>query len=368
MGVSGILSNSLLHPKQTLNDPKQHWRWVWIASFSLAVNVYVYYLHPQVALHDQRSLESDVPIPSWPAYIIGGFLVGVGTRIGNGCTTGHGICGIARFSPRSFVATCTFTGMSILTQFVTSPLRKWASLTSFLRTSTPPYSHPWASALFTTAVCMAAIARPIPVAQTHEQQKEHAIAHSKSFGAALSGVLFALGLSISGMTKTSKIHDFLCLSGFANNTYDPTLMTVMASGIFASWLSYQMLSGWSVFQHKKALVDSPVCLPKGSAFSVPTNTVIDRKLVLGAAIFGTGWGLTGTLVVVFCRMCCCLFVCLLGLIVLFCLLVVGICPGPGLYAAAAGVVSALVAWIPSFLAGSYAGTSLTEYLGKKKLL
>ncbi len=50
------------------------------------------------------------------------------------------------------------------------------------------------------------------------------------------------------------------------------------------------------------------------------------------------------------------------------LIPLGICPGPGLYAAAAGVVSALVAWMPSFLLGSHLGIDFADYLGKKKLL
>jgi uncharacterized membrane protein YedE/YeeE len=44
----------------------------------------------------------------WPALIIAGLLVGVGTRYGSGCTSGHGVCGISRFSPRSIVATVCF--------------------------------------------------------------------------------------------------------------------------------------------------------------------------------------------------------------------------------------------------------------------
>ncbi len=50
---------------------------------------------------------------SIPLLIIGGLLVGVGTKIGNGCTSGHGVCGISRFSLRSIIATITFiiTGM-----------------------------------------------------------------------------------------------------------------------------------------------------------------------------------------------------------------------------------------------------------------
>lgn len=51
------------------------------------------------------------------AWIIGGLLVGVGTRMGNGCTSGHGVCGIPRLSPRSIVATLTFmaTGFMMAT-------------------------------------------------------------------------------------------------------------------------------------------------------------------------------------------------------------------------------------------------------------
>ena len=50
--------------------------------------------------------------------ILGGFLVGYGTRIGSGCTSGHGICGIARLSKRSIVATCIFMATSVVTVFV----------------------------------------------------------------------------------------------------------------------------------------------------------------------------------------------------------------------------------------------------------
>jgi uncharacterized membrane protein YedE/YeeE len=48
----------------------------------------------------------------------GGLLVGVGTVLGSGCTSGHGICGLARLSPRSLAATCTFMGVALLTVFI----------------------------------------------------------------------------------------------------------------------------------------------------------------------------------------------------------------------------------------------------------
>ena len=55
----------------------------------------------------------------WPAMLAAGLLVGFGTRMGAGCTSGHGVCGIARFSKRSIVATCVFMGSAALTVFVT---------------------------------------------------------------------------------------------------------------------------------------------------------------------------------------------------------------------------------------------------------
>ena len=52
---------------------------------------------------------------SLPLIIIGGILVGFGTKIGSGCTSGHGICGISRFSIRSIVATITFIILAMIT-------------------------------------------------------------------------------------------------------------------------------------------------------------------------------------------------------------------------------------------------------------
>ena len=59
---------------------------------------------------------------STPLLIAGGLLVGFGTRLGNGCTSGHGVCGIARLSPRSISATLTFLSVGFFTVFV---MRHW---------------------------------------------------------------------------------------------------------------------------------------------------------------------------------------------------------------------------------------------------
>jgi uncharacterized membrane protein YedE/YeeE len=55
---------------------------------------------------------------SAPLLIMGGLLVGFGTRLGNGCTSGHGVCGLARLSPRAMAATATFMGAGIATVFL----------------------------------------------------------------------------------------------------------------------------------------------------------------------------------------------------------------------------------------------------------
>jgi uncharacterized membrane protein YedE/YeeE len=60
-----------------------------------------------------------IGMPSWPILLVGGLLVGFGTRLGNGCTSGHGVCGLGRGSPRSLFATLTFMATAIVTVLLT---------------------------------------------------------------------------------------------------------------------------------------------------------------------------------------------------------------------------------------------------------
>jgi uncharacterized membrane protein YedE/YeeE len=57
---------------------------------------------------------------SWPVLVVAGLLVGFGTRLGSGCTSGHGVCGVSRLSQRSIVATASFMASGIATVFVIS--------------------------------------------------------------------------------------------------------------------------------------------------------------------------------------------------------------------------------------------------------
>lgn len=101
-GISGIFS-SLLKPKRV-----EMWQVLFIAG--LIVSPLLYRLVKPLPVLDIST--------SIPLLIAAGLLVGFGTRLGSGCTSGHGICGNARLSPRSMAATVTFMLFGALTVYV----------------------------------------------------------------------------------------------------------------------------------------------------------------------------------------------------------------------------------------------------------
>ncbi|MBS2018872.1 MAG: hypothetical protein JST00_38750 [Deltaproteobacteria bacterium] len=110
---------------------------------------------------------------------------------------------------------------------------------------------------------------------------------------ALSGVLFGVGLAISGMTRPEKVIGFLDVFG----KWDASLAFVMGGAVAVHFFAHRLVRGRS----------SPLF---DTVFHLPTRTSIDKRLLAGATIFGVGWGLGG------------------------------FCPGPGLVSAAGG------AWLP----------------------
>jgi len=121
--------------------------------------------------------------------------------------------------------------------------------------------------------------------------------------ALLSGLIFGLGLILGGMTDPGKVKGFLDVAG----SWDPSLALVMggaiAVGVFAFDAAKRRSRSWS-----------------GDRMDIPTNRVIDARLIVGGVLFGTGWGLAG------------------------------FCPGPALVAMSAGLGSAAV-FVIAMLAG-----------------
>lgn len=100
-GISGILWQGV---KEGLND--QAWRIMFLFGLVLGPLMLI-----TLGSHEIPKVND----MGWPMVVLSGVLVGLGTRMGSGCTSGHGICGIARFSKRSIVATLVFMAVGILT-------------------------------------------------------------------------------------------------------------------------------------------------------------------------------------------------------------------------------------------------------------
>ena len=92
----------------------------------------------------------------------------------------------------------------------------------------------------------------------------------------LAGMLFGLGLIISEMVNPKRVQGFLDVGGH----WDPTLLFVMAGALLVTSLGYRV-----ILSRSKPFFED--------AFFVPTNRIIDCRLILGAALFGAGWGLSG---------------------------------------------------------------------------
>ena len=126
----------------------------------------------------------------------------------------------------------------------------------------------------------------------------------------LAGLLFGLGLVVSGMADPAKVLNFLDLFG----SWDPSLAFVLAGATGTTLVGYRLV----LARHRPLLAPS---------FQLPTATRIDVRLLTGAAIFGVGWGLAG------------------------------LCPGPAITSLALGAPGTL-AFVPAMLVGIAAARAL----------
>ena len=103
-GISGILSGI----SGTIGGTERYWRLAFI--IGLICGAAIYFL--AAGRHAVQLPDGNLTL------IVAGLLVGFGTRLGSGCTSGHGVCGLARLSPRSLAATATFMLFGMLTVFL----------------------------------------------------------------------------------------------------------------------------------------------------------------------------------------------------------------------------------------------------------
>ena len=124
----------------------------------------------------------------------------------------------------------------------------------------------------------------------------------------LAGLVFGLGLVVSGMANPAKVLNFLDLAG----SWDPSLAFVMGGAVMVTFIGYRL--AWRR--------EAPLLMDR---FDVPSAAAIDPRLVAGAAIFGVGWGIGG------------------------------FCPGPALTSITLAAPGTLV-FVPAMLAGLWIGT------------
>jgi len=105
-GVSGMVAASI---RPATPGPERAWRLAFLAGLVIG---------PLAVMAVLRvPLIQPSPAP-WPTLLIAGLAVGIGTGLANGCTSGHGVCGLSRLSPRSIVATAVFMASGVLTASV----------------------------------------------------------------------------------------------------------------------------------------------------------------------------------------------------------------------------------------------------------
>lgn len=128
------------------------------------------------------------------------------------------------------------------------------------------------------------------------------------------GLVFGLGLILSGMSNPAKVTGFLDLAG----NWDPSLAFVMGGAVLVAFVAFRLAK-----QRTQAFF--------GDALKLPTASQIDRRLVAGSLLFGAGWGLAG------------------------------FCPGPALVSVGAGYTQAII-----FVAAMLAGMLVFELLNRRK--
>ena len=268
LGISGYLKSVV-----TGREVTAAYRWLFLAGL-VAGGLTLHSFFPAAL----ETLPIKEQVDGWLnlRLLAGGLLVGLGTALGNGCTSGHGICGNARLSVRSFVATLTFMFFGAVATAVAGTASLYNVPAGFV-----PLAEPSSSLLTLSKATLAAstlLLTGIIDLGDRIRQNEYVSGFIYHVSSLAIGYLFALGLGASGMLRPSKISGFLAV--FAGSI-DISLIFVMAGSLLVAIPGFQFAS-----RH----LTSPVCARE---YNLSANKNIDLKLIAGAALFGVGWGLAG---------------------------------------------------------------------------
>lgn len=229
---------------------------------------------------------------------------------------------------------------AVLTQQATTPLPE--NSFEFLRTNDPD-NNPiamWSKVAATLVFILVLLACVAPSFHNVTLEGFSNNSRLKLAPAAVVGMLFASGLYLSRMVYPTVVLGFLNVALMPLGQWDATLAFVMGGGLLISVTAYQMVDGYTFeFLKKCCSRRSPLTKPlalqqaegSGNLFCIPTSQIIDCDLVLGAVMFGLGWGISG------------------------------LCPGPALFLASIGVSWVMVCYWPAFYLGSFFATKVKEF-------
>ncbi|EDU48650.1 transporter component [Pyrenophora tritici-repentis] len=219
-------------------------------------------------------------------------LIGWGTKMSNGCTSGHMLCGLSRLSGRSVVAVASFFPTAIITHHLAHPDLFTSACLGNVPCYTPVYPTPEAIVslcLLAASSIFAAQTVPNIIAQMTDsnmtkymkEPPDEPYAAARITTQFFSGFLFALGLHISQMSHPAKVASFLSFPVLER--WDPSLALVIVFGVLPNLIENRIKG----FDHPPLFADK---------FALPTKTIrdIDVRFLMGAMAFGVGWGLTGT--------------------------------------------------------------------------
>lgn len=203
---------------------------------------------------------------------------------GNGCTSGHGICGNARLSRRSMTATVVFMIMGVLvaTAFETNRALDIDGSPATARIVWPTRDQLLSAgiAVVLSIVLLVGTHRSVAHAVRRLSSSRTMLIVCELFSEVLVGFIFGVGLTVSGMMDPAKVSGFLT----ARKSWDPSLAFVMGGALAVTVPGYRWMT-------RTAEGLSPAC---GMKFNAPGQGIVDVKLLVGAAVFGAGWGLAGS--------------------------------------------------------------------------
>ncbi|CAK75460.1 unnamed protein product (macronuclear) [Paramecium tetraurelia] len=254
-GISGIYYGVI-----TFNWSEFYWKLSVLCSIVFATGL-MYQVYGDERIMESSSLAfNEIPqITSLSTTLAGisGLLIGIGSKLCNGCTTSHGFCGLARISLRSFVAFSLFILFGMISSYITMSEHKEDGQEKY------NYNH---VSIIMIGLSLVLLSGTLLGAYLNKDQFIDTVVGIPA------GLLLGIGVVFSGMIKRTTILSFLSVE-----QWNPQFLFVILGANLVCYFGFKLL--------KKPIFAAEFLYP-------PTNKVTNI-LLIGASLFGFGWGMTG---------------------------------------------------------------------------